>query len=71
MPWENGVQATLGLGFGHWEWEKNVKNEKWEWDLRIAKWDLEQKNELGNGLVPPLPLRTLSVLFVVFKMILL
>ena len=33
----------LGLGFGHWEWEKNVKNQKWEWDLRIAKWDLEKK----------------------------
>ena len=29
--------------------EKNVKNKKWEWDLRIAKWDLE-KNELGNGI---------------------
>ena len=32
-----------GLGFGHWEWEKYVKNQKWEWDLRIAKWDLERK----------------------------
>ena len=43
--WENGVQATLGLGFSHWELEKNVKNQekKWEWDLRIAKWDLEKK----------------------------
>ena len=28
LPWENGVQATLGLGFGHWEWEKmfEIKN---------------------------------------------
>ena len=34
---------SLGLGFGHWEWEKNVKNQKWEWDLRIAKWCLEKK----------------------------
>ena len=25
MPWENGVQATLGLEFGHWEWEKMLK----------------------------------------------
>ena len=33
----------LGLGFDHWEWEKNVKNQKQEWDLRIAKWDLEKK----------------------------
>ena len=43
MPWKNGVQATLVLGFGHWEWEKNVKNQKWEWDLRTAKWDLKKK----------------------------
>ena len=43
MPWKNGVQATLGLGFGHWEWDKNVKNQKWEWDLRIVKWDMEKK----------------------------
>ena len=30
LPWlqENGFQATLGLGFGHWEWEKNVKKSK-------------------------------------------
>ena len=49
FPWEMGFKP-LGLGFSHWEWEKNVKNQKWEWDLRIAKWDLE-KNELGNGLV--------------------
>ena len=46
MPWKNGVQATLGLG-------KNVKNQKWEWNLIIAKWDLE-KNELGNGIGIPL-----------------
>ena len=26
-----------------WEWEKNVKNQKLEWDLRIANWDLEKK----------------------------
>ena len=44
----------LGLGFGHWEWEKIFKNKKWEWDLRIAKWDLEKKNELGNGIGIPL-----------------
>ena len=48
----------LGLGFGHWEWEKNVKNQKWEWDLRIAKWDLV--NELRNGIGTLSPLRTLS-----------
>ena len=23
--------------------KKNAKNQKWEWDLRIAKWDLEKK----------------------------
>ena len=53
MSWENGVQATLGLGFGHWEWGKNVKNQKRKWDLRIAKWDLK-KNELRNGIGTPL-----------------
>ena len=48
------------MGFKpHWDWElvtgngkKNVKNQKWEWDLRTAKSDLE-KNELGNGIGPP------------------
>ena len=35
----------LGLGFGHWECEKNVKNQKkkWKWDLRIAKRDSKKK----------------------------
>ena len=56
MLWENGVQATLGLGFGHWEWEKYVKNLKWKWDLRIAKCDFEIKNEMGNGIGTPPPL---------------
>ena len=37
----------LGLGMG-----KNVKNLKWEWDLRITKWDLK-KRELGNGIGTP------------------
>ena len=37
FAWENGVQVTLRLGFGHWQWGKNVKNQKWEWNLRIAK----------------------------------
>ena len=36
---------SLGMG-------KNIKNQKWERDLRIAKWDLE-KNELGNGIGTP------------------
>ena len=39
------------MGFKpHWNWDlvtgngkKNVKNQKWEWDLRIAKCDLEKK----------------------------
>ena len=53
LPWENGVQTTLELGFGHWEWKKNMlKNQKWEWDSRIAKWNLEKK-ELGNGIGTP------------------
>ena len=43
LTWENWVQATLGLGFGRWEWEKTVKNQKWERDLRIAKCGLEKK----------------------------
>ena len=50
MPWKNGVQAT-GTGIWSLGMGKNVKNQKWEWDLRIAKWDLE-KNELGNGTGP-------------------
>ena len=25
MNWENGVQATLGLGFGHWNGNKMLK----------------------------------------------
>ena len=45
----------MGIGIGRfcpgkWETEiwslamgKNVLNQKWEWDLRIAKWDLEKK----------------------------
>ena len=52
-PGKMEVQATLGLGFGHWEWEKNVKNQKWEWDLRIAKWDLGKKMNWEMGLVSP------------------
>ena len=53
----NGVQATsLGLGFGHWEWEKMLKIKKWEWDFRIAKWDLEKMNwEMGLVTRPPPP----------------
>ena len=51
LAWENGVQATLGLGLVTGN-GKNVKNQKWEWDLRIAKWDLE-KNELENGIGTP------------------
>ena len=38
------------MGFKpRWDWDlvtgngKNVKNQKWEWDLRIAKRDLEKK----------------------------
>ena len=42
LPWENGVQAT-GTGIWSLGMEKNVKNQKWEWDLRIAKWDLGKK----------------------------
>ena len=40
---QNICLYILGLEFGHWEWEKNVKNQKWEWDLRIAKRYLENK----------------------------
>ena len=50
-PGKMGFQP-LGLEFGLWEWEKNVKNQKWEWNFRIAKWDLE-KNKLGNGIGTP------------------
>ena len=57
LPWENGVQATQGLGFSHWEWEKNVKNQEWKWDLCIAKLDFKkQKAEKWDWY---LPLRTL------------
>ena len=28
LPWGNGAQDTLGLGFGHWEWEKMFVNQK-------------------------------------------
>ena len=41
----------LGLGFGHWDWEKNVKNQEWKWDLSIAKWDFKKQK---MGLVPSL-----------------
>ena len=33
-PGKTGIWS-LGIG-------KNVKNQKWEWDLIIAKWDLEK-----------------------------
>ena len=46
VKWEMGLagfalrkwgSSNIGLGFGHWEWEKIIKNKKkWEWDLRIA-----------------------------------
>ena len=41
----------LGLGFGHWEWEKMLKinNGNGIWELRSGKLDLE-KNELGNAI---------------------
>ena len=47
--WDSSHTGTgiWSLGMG-----KNVKNQKWEWDLRITKWDLE-KNELGNGIGTP------------------
>ena len=48
------------MGFKpHWDWDlvsgmvENVKNKKCEWDLRIAKWDLEKKTELGNEIGTP------------------
>ena len=51
VKWELGLAGfcpgkmgfkPLGLGFGHWD-EKNVKNQKWKWDLSTAKWDFENK----------------------------
>ena len=47
----------MGIGIGrffpgkmgfkpHWDWDLvtgNVKNQNWEWDLRIVRWDLEKK----------------------------
>ena len=38
----NGVQAT-GTGIWSLGMGQNVNNQKWEWDLRITKWDLERK----------------------------
>ena len=51
VKWELGlVGFTLGKwGSSHWDYDlvmdmgKNVKNQKWAWDLRIAKWDLGKK----------------------------
>ena len=45
VKWELGLAGfALGKwGSSHWEWEKIVKNQKWEWNLRMAKWDLEKK----------------------------
>ena len=63
VKWELGL---AGLALGKWGsshtatriWSlgmgKNFKNQKWEWNLRIAKWDLE-KNVLGNGIGTPPP----------------
>ena len=57
------VESPEGVKWGssrpHWDWDlvtgnwKNVKIQKREWHLRIAKWDLK-KNELGNGIGTPL-----------------
>ena len=44
----------LGLGFGHWEWEKmlKIKNGNVISELRSGIWN---KNELGNGIGTPHP----------------
>ena len=42
LPWENGVQAT-GTGIWSLGMGKNVKNQKWEWDLSTVKWDFEKQ----------------------------
>ena len=59
------VFEKWGSSRPHWDWDlvtgngKNVKIQKWEWDLRIAKWDLKKKINWEMGLVPPF--RTLFV----------
>ena len=72
--WMTGVKWELRLagfalkkwssshtGTGHWEWEKNVKNQKWEWDLRIVKWGIWKKKwtEKWDRVPPPCPLQDL------------
>ena len=56
VKWELGLAGfALGkwgsshTGTGIWSlgMGKNVKNQKWEWNLRIAEWDLE-KNLAGK-----------------------
>ena len=63
VKWELGLAGfTLGkwssshTGTGIWSlgMGKNVKNQKWEWDLRIVKWDLKKKKIEEMGLVTPL-----------------
>ena len=64
VKWELGLAGFCPrkMGFKPLGMGKNVENKKWEWDLRIAKWDLG-KNELGNGIgtppttTPPHPLQ--------------
>ena len=62
MLWELGLadfvlgkwgSSHAGTGIWSLEWEKNVKNQKWEWDSRIVKWDLEKKMNWKMGLLPP------------------
>ena len=52
VKWELGLEgfalgnwgsSHTGTGFWPLGMGKNVKNQKWELDLRIAKWDLETK----------------------------
>ena len=66
VKWELGLAGfcpgkmgfkPLRVRFSDWEWEKNVKNQKREWDWRTEKWVPEKKNGLGNGIgTPPPPL---------------
>ena len=66
-------RGKMGIGIGrfcpgkmgfkpHWDWEKKVKNQKWEWNLRIAKWDLEKKwAGKWDWYPPPHPFMTLAL----------
>ena len=51
-PGKMGLKPLV-LGFGHCEREKNVKNQKWKWDLSIAKWDFKKQKAGKWDWYPP------------------